>query len=405
MKCRFDGSELSHVFVDLATAPLSNSFVSEGGLVSAEMYVPLKLYVNPSNWLVQVNDYSAEAIFGDDYVYYSSYSKSWLQHAESYVGMAIERLGLGRDSMVAEIAANDGYLLRYFHDGGVPCYGVEPSTGPARVARDLGIDMVEEFFGASLARELASTRPADLIVANNVLAHVPDVGDFLDGLRILLKPDGVITMEFPHLMELVQYNQFDTIYHEHLFYYSLTAVQHMAQARGLSLFDVERLSTHGGSLRVWLQRSAGCYAVSERVPDLLRTEQDRGMESLDYYLGFQERVDEAKSETLTFLMEARRHGKSIVAYGAAAKGNTFLNYCGIRRDLVDYVVDASPHKIGRYLPGSRLPVVAETHIRETQPDYVLILPWNLQEEIANQLEYIRDWGGAFVVAIPSLRLF
>ena len=406
MKCRFDGTELKEIFVDLIGTPPSNAYLTEEELNFPENYYPLKLFVNESNWLVQIDEYkSAQEIFGEEYVYFSSYSTSWLKHAENYVDMIVERLNLDKNSMVAEIAANDGYLLQYFLKYEIPCYGIEPSTGPSKVAKEKGIDIVEEYFGVEQANFLSENRKADLILGNNVFAHVPDINDFVGGMKILLNLDGVITLEFPHLMELVDNNQFDTIYHEHFYYFSLTAVNKVMNKHQLEVFDVEQISTHGGSLRVFIQHINGSRKVEDNVANLLNNEEIKGMKALTYYTGFQEKVNKIKNESMMFLLKEKNAGKSIIGYGAAAKGNTYFNYCGIKQDLIDYVVDASPFKQNMYLPGSHIPIVSEDMIMETKPDYVLILPWNIKDEISNQLSYIRDWGGKFIVAIPSIEVF
>jgi len=406
MKCRFDGTELNQVFVDLVASPASNSYLAENELNNPETYYPLKLYVNEKNWLIQIDEYkNADEIFGEDYVYYSSYSTSWLNHAKKYVDMIVERLGLTKDSLVVEVAANDGYLLQYFSDHGVPCYGVEPSSGPADVAIEKGIKIVKDYFGENTAKKLGNEQKADLIIGNNVFAHIPDINDFLSGLKMLLNKNGVITLEFPHLMELVENNQFDTIYHEHFYYFSLIAVVEVIKAHDLEVFDVERLATHGGSLRLYIQHLNGAKKIEDSVGGLLDLEKRNGMTTLEYYTGFQGKIDAIKNESLSFLLNEKRDGKSIVGYGAAAKGNTYLNYCGIKPDLIDYVVDASPYKQGKYLPGSHIPILSEEHISKTKPDYVMIFPWNLKDEISEQLSYIREWGGKFLVAIPTIKVF
>ena len=406
MKCRFDGTELEDVFVDLVASPASNSFLTKEELNTSEAYYPLKLFVNKNNWLVQIDEYkNASEIFGDEYVYYSSFSASWLKHAEEYVDMIVSKLSLDKNSLAVEIAANDGYLLQYFSKHSVPCYGVEPSKGPADVARKNGIKILGEYFGEAVSRELSSKNKADLIIGNNVFAHVPVINDFIKGLKCLLKDDGVITLEFPHLMELVENNQFDTIYHEHFYYFSLLSVKEVMEKHALQVFNVEQLSTHGGSLRVYIQHDSGPREINNSVEELLGVEKTKGMNNIEYYKTFQNNVNEIKNKSLLFMLSEKEKGKSIVGYGAAAKGNTYFNYCGIKPDLIDYVVDASPYKQGLYLPGSHIPVVSEEFIKNTKPDYILILPWNLKDEIAEQLSYIRDWGGEFIVTIPCLEIF
>ena len=407
MKCRHCGCELSLPFIDLGTAPPSNAYLTEADLSAPEKWYPLRVFVCTECWLVQTEDYAHRAeLFSDDYAYFSSFSTTWLQHAEQYVLSAVQRFGLGNGSLVVEVASNDGYLLQYVKNCGIPCLGIEPTTSTANAARDRDIEVIEEFFGVKLARKLAAKgKRADLMVANNVLAHVPDINDFVAGFALLLKPEGVATFEFPHLLKLVQENQFDTIYHEHFSYLSLTAVIHIFTANGLGVFDVEEHSTHGGSLRVFAQRvDSGLQARSARVDELLQREAQAGMLDADYYTCFQANADRVKNDFLAFLLEARREGKRVVAYGAAAKGNTLMNYAGIRPDLISFVVDRNPAKQGKYTPGSRIPILEEQQLQQQKPDYVIILPWNLQEEVIRQLAYIRAWGGQFVSAVPQLRI-
>jgi SAM-dependent methyltransferase len=407
MKCRFDSSVLSNEFVDLGHCPPSNAYLKPDELGEAEIHYPLKLYVNEHNFLVQVDECKrAEEIFGDDYAYFSSFSLSWLRHAEEYVNMMIYRFELSSQNQIVELASNDGYLLQYFQAQGIPVLGVEPSSSVAKAALAKGIDTIVKFFGVKLARRMkANGMAADLIVGNNVLAHVPDLNDFVAGIKILLKTNGVLTMEFPHLMKLVDQVEFDTIYHEHYSYYSFYTVSKIFEAHGMELFDVEEIPTHGGSLRIYGQHTGGCQPTSPNVSALLEQERDKGMQSLHYYQGFQQKVDRVKIALLKFLIEQKIEGRSVVGYGAAAKGNTLLNFCGVRSDLIQYVVDACDHKQGRYMPGSHIPIVDESRIRQTQPDFVIILPWNLKDEIVEQLEYIREWGGRFVTAIPKLDFF
>ena len=406
MKCRHCNSPLSLTFVDLGSAPPSNAYLTEGALQRPERWYPLRILVCSECWLVQTEDYAgAEEIFTDDYAYFSSYSKTWLEHCERYVAKMAERFRLGLQSLVIELAANDGYLLQYVAARKIPCLGIEPTASTAASARTKGIEIVEKFFGVSLARELASeSRHADLMTANNVLAHVPDINDFVSGIAILLKPTGVATFEFPHFLNLVTHNQFDTIYHEHYSYLSLLSVRRVFERNGLSVFDVEELPTHGGSLRVYAQRKDGRHPVSEAVESLLQRELSAGLTSTSYYAGFQARADKAKNDFLSFLLTAKREGRTVAAYGAAAKGNTLLNYAGVRPDLLPYVVDKSPSKQGKFLPGSRIPIVSESRIRQEHPDYVVILPWNIRDEVMTDLGYIRDWGGRFVTAIPGLEV-
>lgn len=404
MKCRFCQTPLLDVFLDLGSAPPSNAFLRAEDLSAPELWFPLKLYTCAACHLVQVDEVQKhDALFSSDYVYFSSYSRSWLAHAERYVTQARNRLQLGPQSLVIEIASNDGYLLQYVQAAGIPCVGIEPTAGTAAAARERGIETIEQFFGQRLAREFAATRrAADLVIGNNVLAHVPDLNDFVAGIHAVLAPEGAATLEFPHLMQLVAQHQFDTVYHEHFSYLSFHTAQQIFAAHDLRLFDVEELPTHGGSLRLWACRNDARHAESPAVPALLAREAAAGMPTPAWYQGFQAVANHIKNDFLAFLLDAQRKGKQIAAYGAAAKGNTLINYAGIRADLLPYVVDASPHKQGRFLPGSRIPVVAEARLRETRPDFVVILPWNLREEITAQLAYIREWGGQFVTAVPEL---
>lgn len=404
MKCRFCRTPLHDVFLDLGSAPPSNAFLSAHGLNAPETYFPLRLHTCTECHLVQVDEVQKhDALFSGDYVYFSSYSRTWLQHAERYVARAVERLGLNAQSLVTEVASNDGYLLQYVKARGIPCVGIEPTAGTAMAARAHDIETLEHFFGERFARDFAATRrKADLVIANNVLAHVPDLNDFVAGLGAVLAPEGAITVEFPHLLQLVAQRQFDTVYHEHFSYFSFHTAQRVFASHGLRIWDVEELSTHGGSLRLWVCHTDAGHRETPAVAMLLAKESAAGMLAMDYYHGFQPLADGIKNTFLAFLIDCKRNGKQVAGYGAAAKGNTLLNYAGVRPDLLDYVVDASPHKQGRYLPGSRIPVVAETRIRESRPDFVVIFPWNLREEITAQLGYIREWGGKFVTLIPEL---
>lgn len=407
MKCRHCHAELTLSLVDLGSAPPSNAYLTSQTLREPEKYFPLHVLVCDHCWLVQTEDFAqADELFSADYAYFSSFSTTWLKHAEKYVVDMADRFSLDRNSYIVEIAANDGYLLQYAKARGIPCLGVEPTKSTAAVARAKGIEVVEEFFGVGLARQLVEQgKQADLTVANNVLAHVPDINDFVGGFATLLKPTGVATFEFPHLLNLIEQNQFDTIYHEHYSYLSLTAVATIFQANGLSVFDVEELPTHGGSLRVYAQRKdAGVRETSVRVAKLLERETLAGMCNKDFYVGFQRKADKVKNDLLVFLIEAQRAGKSVVGYGAAAKGNTLLNYAGVRPDLMSFVVDRNPAKQGKFLPGSRLPVMAEDQLKQARPDYVVILPWNLRDEVVEQLGYIRAWGGTFVTVVPALEV-
>lgn len=407
MKCRHCYSELTLPLVDLLTSPPSNAYLTQQMLHMPEKYFPLRVLVCTECWLVQNEDYAgADKLFSSEYAYFSSFSTTWLQHAEQYVSDMVGRFGLNENALVVEVAANDGYLLQYAKARGIPCLGIEPTTSTANVARAKGIDVVEEFFGVNLARQLvAQGRQADLTAANNVLAHVPDINDFVGGFAAILKPSGVSTFEFPHVLRLIAENQFDTIYHEHYSYLSLTAVKRIFEHNGLTVFDVEELPTHGGSLRVFAQRKdSGSRAVSQNVGKMLEIESAAGMTSAAFYAGFQEKANKVKNDFLAFLIDARRAGKQVVGYGAAAKGNTLMNYAGVRPDLLSYVVDRNPAKQGKFLPGCRIPIVAEEMLRQTRPHYVVILPWNLRAEVMGQLAYIREWGGQFVTAVPSLKI-
>jgi SAM-dependent methyltransferase len=406
LACRFCGAVLSEVFVDLGASPLANSYLEPGDLGRAEAFYPLRVYVCAECLLVQLpEEERPEAIFSD-YAYFSSYSESWLRHARNYAEAMIERFGFGAGHQVVEIASNDGYLLRWFKDRGVPVLGVEPAANVAAAAEAAGIPSRIQFFGEAAAREMvAEGLRADLLVGNNVLAHVPGLNDFVAGLKILLAPSGVLTMEFPHLLRLMDEDQFDTIYHEHYSYFSFATVRKVFAAHGLTLFDVEELPTHGGSLRIYARHDEdAAKPVGERVADLLKREEAAGLGRLETYRSFGERVQRVKWGLLRFLIAAKEEGKSIAAYGAPAKGNTLLNYCGVRTDFLDYTVDRSPHKQGRYLPGVRIPIHGPDRLRETRPDYVLILPWNLKDEIIEQMADVRSWGGRFVVAIPEVRV-
>ncbi|MDH0141541.1 class I SAM-dependent methyltransferase [Aquipseudomonas alcaligenes] len=406
MNCRGCGAHLHLPLIDLGTAPPSNAYVSAAQLDQAEQWVPLRVLVCDACWLVQTEDYrAADSLFDADYAYFSSFSSSWLAHAERYVAEMTERFGLNTQSRVVEIAANDGYLLQYVAGRGIPCLGIEPTASTARAARAKGLEIRELFFGETVGRQLAEEGwEADLMAANNVLAHVPDINDFLKGFAALLKPTGVATFEFPHLLRLMAEHQFDTLYHEHYSYLSLTAVQALCARNGLALFDVEELPTHGGSLRVFVQRAAGVRQVSAAVGELLAREQGRGVKTKAYYASLAPAAERIKHELLRFLLQAKAEGKRVVGYGAAAKGNTLLNYAGVRGDLLAWVADANPHKQGKYLPGSRIPIVEPARIAAERPDYVLLLPWNLRDEVAQQLAYIDEWGGKLVIAVPHMQI-
>jgi C-methyltransferase C-terminal domain/Putative zinc binding domain/Methyltransferase domain len=403
--CRFCGSAQLREFVDLGLSPLSNSYVKPEQLARGESFFPLTVYVCEECLLVQLPAYETpENIFGD-YAYFSSYSESWLAHARAYCQSMTERLGLDGSTQVVEIASNDGYLLQFFAAAGVPVLGVEPAANVAAVAREKGIETRVRFFGAETARHLVSQgwRPK-LLLGNNVLAHVPDLNDFVSGLKILLGDGGTITMEFPHLLRLMEGNELDTIYHEHFSYFSLLTVQRVFAAHGLTIRDVDEFPTHGGSLRIHARHDAEEGPVADRVGHVLAAERDYGLDRVESYARFAEQAKETKRALLSFLINAKAEGKSVAAYGAPAKGNTLLNYCGIRTDFVDYTVDRSPHKQGLFLPGTRIPIHAPERIRETRPDYVLILPWNLRNEIVEQMSDVRSWGGRFVVPIPRLEI-
>jgi len=405
MKCRHCGAELTLPLIDLGSAPPSNAYLTETSLRAPEKWFPLRVLVCTECWLAQTEDYAgAEELFAADYAYFSSFSTSWLAHAERYVADMTTRFDLDSSSQIIEVAANDGYLLQYAKARGIPCLGIEPTGSTAAAARARGIDIVEEFFGMRLAQILVDQgRSADLITANNVLAHVPDINGFVAAFARLLKPTGVATFEFPHLLRLVAESEFDTIYHEHFSYLSLTAVTRIFERSSLVVFDVEELPTHGGSLRVFAQRKdSRTRQPTPRVAAMLARENAAQMTTRGYYSVFQAKADRVKNDFLFFLVEAKRAGKKTAAYGAAAKGNTLLNYAGVRPDLLPWVADRSPAKQGKYLPGSRIPVVDEAHLRVERPDYVVILPWNLREEVVAQLSYIREWGGQFVTAVPSL---
>lgn len=405
--CRFCGTVLGHTFLDLGTSPFSNSYVKAEDLGEMEPFFPLYVFVCSRCFLVQLKDCSSPERIFSDYAYFSSYSDMWLQHARVYTDRIQERIKLDERSLVVEVASNDGYLLQYFLNKGIPVLGIEPAENVAKVAMEKGIPTRVSFFGEHSAQLLLREgMQADLLIGNNVLAHVPDLNDFVRGLKTLLKPQGVITMEFPHVMRLIESNQFDTIYHEHFSYFSFGTVAQVFRKHGLILFDVEELPTHGGSLRIYARHEADhSKPVESRVAALQDREERAGLNTLDYYLSFAEKVHHTKRQLLSFLIETKEKGKTIVGYGAPAKGNTLLNYCGIRTDFIDYTVDRSPHKQGLYLPGTHIPIDEPDAIRRTKPDYVLILPWNLKDEIMQQMAFIRDWGGAFVVPIPEVKVY
>ncbi|BAY25900.1 C-methyltransferase [Calothrix sp. NIES-2100] len=405
--CRFCGSTLKHTFVDLGMSPLCESYVTAEQLNQMEAFYPLHVYVCDRCFLVQLQEYVSPQDIFSHYAYFSSYSDSWLQHAKNYTDKVIARFGLNASSQVVEIASNDGYLLQNFVSKAIPVLGIEPAANVAEVAIAKGIPTVIKFFGENTAAELAANgKQADLLIGNNVLAHVPDINDFVAGCKILLQPEGVITMEFPHLMRLIEGNQFDTIYHEHFSYLSLLTVEKIFAAHNLAIFDVEELSTHGGSLRIYACHiEDNSKSISQDVKDLRAQEKSAGFLELETYFDFAEKVKSTKFQLLEFLIAAKRQGKSIVGYGAPGKGNTLLNYCGIREDFLDYTVDRNPFKQGKFLPGTHIPIFHPDKIKETQPDYLLILPWNLQNEVMSQMSYVREWGAKFIVPIPEVKVY
>jgi SAM-dependent methyltransferase len=407
LKCRHCENKLRLPFLDLGSAPPSNAYIIEEQLLAPEIWYPLRLLVCETCWLVQTQDHAdREALFNDEYSYFSSFSTSWLTHAEAYVKEMVTRFDLKESSCVVEIAANDGYLLQYVKATGIPCYGVEPTAGTAAAAKTKNIEIVEAFFGRSLAQNLfIAGKQADLMVANNVLAHVPDINDFVAGFAVLLKPNGVATFEFPHLLRMVKDNQFDTAYHEHYSYLSLMAVDSIFARNGLAVFDVQELSTHGGSLRIFAQRrDSGLHPIKGSVEELRQIEAHAGINSVAYYANFQANAERIKDDLLVFLIECKRQGLKVGAYGAAAKGNTLLNFAGVRPDLLPYVVDKNPAKQGKFMPGSRIPIVEEARLKAHRPDRILILPWNLSEEVQNQLAYVKEWDGRIVTAVPNLQV-
>ena len=405
LRCRFCDETLEHTFVDLGVSPLANSYVKPDQLDGMEPFYPLHVRVCARCFLVQLPQLATREEIFEEYAYFSSYSDSWLEHCRTYANMMVDRFGLREDSRVVELASNDGYLLQYFVERQIPVLGIEPAANVAEVARKCGINTTVAFFGEKTAQQLAQDGwSADLIAGNNVLAHVPDINDFVEGIRILLKPAGVVTIEFPHVMRLMQETQFDTIYHEHFSYLSFTTVERVFTRHGMKLFDVQELPTHGGSLRIFAAHEGDTSKVqSDAVRELRQREEKAGFLTLAPYLAFNERVAKTKRRLLQFLIEAKEHGKHVVGYGAPAKGNTLLNYCGVRTDFLDYTVDRNPVKQGQFLPGVRIPIYAPDAIRQTKPDFVLILPWNIKEEVMHQMAYIREWGGEFVVPIPEVK--
>jgi hypothetical protein len=407
MHCRFCNTSLDQVFIDLGHSPASNSFLTLEALNEPEVYFPLKVFTCPKCFLVQVDEYKkSDDIFDSDYVYFSSYSTSWLAHAKAYCNSMLQRFNFDSRSLVVEVASNDGYLLQYFKEKNIPVLGIEPTSNTAEVAKSKGIESVVDFFGVTLATRLAQEgKKADLLLGNNVLAHVPDIRDFVAGMKILLKETGIITMEFPHLQKLIENNQFDTIYHEHFSYLSFHTVKQVFESNGLEMFDVEELPTHGGSLRIYAKHTGNqTITVSNNVENLLQKESEGGLTNIDFYATFKEKSLQVKLDLLKFLIAVKQDKKLVAGYGAAAKGNTLLNYCGVKHDLIDFVVDANPHKQNKFLPGSHIPVMHENHLKELKPAFVIIFPWNLSEEIIEQLSYIRNWGGKFVVPIPFVQI-
>jgi len=406
-KCRFCATPLKHSVVDLGMSPLCQKHVKPEDANKLEKFFPLHAYVCEQCWLVQLDEFaSPEEIFADEYAYFSSYSDSWLKHAKTYTNKMLAEFGFDKNSLVAEIASNDGYLLQWFVENNIPVLGIEPAGNCAAVAIEKGVRTEVRFFGIETAKALSEKyKKADLLLGNNVLAHVPDINDFVGGMKIMLAEGGVITMEFPHLQRLIEENQFDTIYHEHFSYLSFTTVNQIFAHHGITLFHVEELPTHGGSIRIF-----GRHADDESKPvrataiEMLAREEALGFKKVEYYTVFEEKVKETKRKLVEFLIDAKRAGKTVVGYGAPGKGNTLLNYCGIRTDFMDYTVDRSPHKQGNFLPGTRIPIYAPEMIKETKPDYVLILPWNLKKEISSQMSFIKEWGGQFVIPIPEITI-
>jgi len=408
LRCRACDTNLGEPFFSLGNSPLSNAYLSKDDLHKMEPYYPLEVYLCKRCYLMQLEEFkTAKNIFSSDYAYFSSYSESWLQHCKNYTEMMINRFGFNKDSFIVELASNDGYMLQYFRQQGIPVLGIEPATNTAEVAIEKGIPTDITFFDLSYAKKMVKAgKLADLIIGNNVLAHNPNLNDFVEGLNLVLKSNGIITMEFPHLLKLIEGNQFDTIYHEHFSYFSFYTVQKLFASHNLELFDVEEIPTHGGSLRIYAKHKADASkTIGKNVRDLLEYEDAAGIFDLNTYYDFSEKVKLTKRKLLQFLIQAKNEGKKIVGYGAPAKGNTLLNYCGIRTDFLDYTVDRNPHKQNKYLPGTHIPIQHPDKMKEDKPDYVLILPWNIKDEIMEQMNFIREWGGKFVVPIPELVVF
>ena len=405
--CRFCGSELNQNFVDLGMSPLSNSYLNAEQINQKEPFYPLHVFVCNNCLLVQLEEFESPQNIFTNYAYFSSYSKTWLDHAQEYVNMMISRFGFDEKSQIIEIASNDGYLLQYFKEKKIPILGIEPAVNVGEIAEKKGIPTIFKFFGTETAKKLAnSDKKADLLLGNNVLAHVPNLNDFVKGLKILLKPNGVITMEFPHLLQLIQQNQFDTIYHEHFSYFSFLVVQKIFSSHQLTIFDVDEISTHGGSLRIYAKHEENQeLKVSENILKLIKKEYEFGLDKIITYSNFQKKVELLKQQICKFFISIKKEGKTIIGYGAPAKGNTLLNYCEIGNEVINYTVDKNPHKQGLFLPGTHIPIESPEKIKITKPDYILILPWNLKDEIIQQIDFIREWGGKFVTVIPEVRIY
>lgn len=405
-KCRFCNKDLIYTFIDLGSSPLANSYLRSEDLYKPEPFYPLHVYICDNCYLAQLPVFEPPENIFCDYAYFSSYSESWLRHAMNYAETMTRRFRYNSNSLIIEIASNDGYLLQFFKEKKIPVLGIEPARNVAEAAIEKGIPTIVKFFNTSLASELKlEGKLADLLIGNNVLAHVPNLNDFIKGMKIILKPKGLITMEFPHLLRLIEENQFDTIYHEHFSYFSFITVERIFSHHGLMIFDVDEIPTHGGSLRIYACHIESKREISEKVQELKEREERIGITDMDFYHSFSEKVKSTKREILNFLIDIKESGKKIAAYGAPAKGNTLLNYCGIRTDFIDFTVDRNPHKQGCYLPGSRIPIYHPDKLKEGRPDYVVILPWNIRDEIIEQVSYIRDWGGRFVTLIPSVRVY
>lgn len=403
MKCRSCGMMADFEFIDLQNAPPSNSYLTKNQLEEAEIFYPLKVVVCEKCLLVQIDEYKKyNEIFNENYAYLSSVSTSWVKHAKNYVAMIIKKQKLNQNSTVIEIASNDGYLLQFFKEKNIPCLGIEPTKNTANIARAKGIEVIEDFFGQSIVKDIPK---ADLILGNNVLAHVPNINDFVSALNTVLNPNGIITMEFPHIFNLIEQNQFDTIYHEHFSYFSLLTVIQIFKNHNLTVYDVDELSTHGGSLRIYASHTKNIQKISKNIDIVLQKESTIGLHTINGYKNFKIKAKEIKYAFLEFLLKAKQENKKVVAYGAAAKGNTLLNFCGIKKDLIDFIVDRAPTKIGKFLPGSHIQIIEEQNIIKIKPDFILIFPWNLKDEITYQLSYIREWNGKFVIAIPELTIF